>query len=74
MVDTRPFWNTLCEYQHVMRVLTALLAVMTALLAFSFVFIEPGSDAYVIAIIDVALLAIAFALIGSVSLVCARRE
>lgn len=68
------FWAVACEYQRLMRTLLALLAVMAALLVFSFAFLEPGSGSYVIALVDLGLLAIAFVVIGGITLGCARRE
>lgn len=74
MLDSDRFWDAACEYQHAMRLLVAILVVMTLLLAFAFPFLEPGTGAYAIAIVDIALLVVAFLVVGGVTLGCARRE
>lgn len=74
MFDWVRFWDVVCEYQYAMRLLVAILVMMTALLAFAFPFLEPGTGAYVIALIDVVLLVFAFLVVGGVTLGCARRE
>lgn len=67
------FWEIVCGYQSLLRVLVATLVVMAGLLAFSFLFLEPGTGSYVIALVDLVLLAVAFVLVGGVTVVCARR-
>ena len=74
MPDLDRFWNVVCEYQQLMRGLIAVLVVMAGLLAFSFLFLEPGTGSYAIAVVDLGLLFVAFVLVGSVSLGCSRRE
>lgn len=74
MLEPDDFLAVACEYQHVMRALVALLVVMAVLLAFAFPFLDPGTGAYVIALVDVGLLVGALVLVGGLSILCARRE
>ncbi|WP_436923409.1 hypothetical protein [Halosimplex amylolyticum] len=66
--------NAACSQRQQAKPLLLVLAVLTALLAFSLFYLEPQTPAYNIALIDIGVLALGFVLFGGTFWYCTRRE
>lgn len=67
------FWDVVCGTS---RGLSMLFVIASSLLVFTLValpWLEPGTGSYVVAVLDVGILAVVIALIGAVLLICRNR-
>jgi len=62
-----------CEQRNKIPLLLAVVIVMGLLLAFSFLFLEPGTAAYVIALVDLLLVVGCLLVFGSTYWYCTKR-
>jgi len=62
-----------CEQRNKIPLLLAVVIVMGLLLAFSFLFLEPGTAAYVIALVDLLLVVGCLIVFGSTYWYCTKR-
>ncbi|WP_459194642.1 hypothetical protein [Halosimplex sp. J119] len=66
--------NAACSQREQAKPLLLVLSVLAALLVFSLLYLEPNTVAYNIALLDVGILGIGFALFGGTFWYCTRRE
>jgi preprotein translocase subunit SecF len=62
-----------CEQRNKIPLLLAVVIVMGVLLAFSFLFLQPGTAAYVIALVDLLLVVGCLVVFGSTYWYCTKR-
>jgi hypothetical protein len=66
------FWEVVCEWSHLWAILAAVEVMIGVLLAFSFLFVDPGTPAFVIAVLTALLLAVTLTLSLALVLRCRR--
>ncbi|AZQ15409.1 MULTISPECIES: hypothetical protein [Halorubrum] len=67
------FLDVVCEQRNQLPLMLAVVIVMGVLLGFSLLFLEPGTAAYVIALIDAILVVGALVVFGGAYWLCTRR-
>lgn len=67
------FLDVVCEQRNQLPLMLAVVIVMGVLLGFSLLFLEPGTAAYVIALIDAILVVVALVVFGGAYWLCTRR-
>ena len=73
MAVTEALVNGICEQRNKIPLLLAVVIVMGFLLAFSFLFVEPGTAAFVIAVVDSLLVVGCLVVFGSTYWYCTKR-
>jgi len=63
-----------CSQRDRAKPLLLMLSVMAALLGFSLLYLDPGTTAHSIALVDLGLLVVAFGMYGGTFWYCTRRE
>lgn len=69
---TERFWDTVCGYQQAWYALFVLAIVLFVLLLLALPALEPGSEGYVVATIDLIVLVVTMAGTGFVTLRCRK--
>lgn len=64
------FWEIVCEWSYLWTILAAVEVMIGLLLAFSFLFVEPGTPEFVAAVLTTILLAVTFTLSAALMLRC----
>lgn len=65
--------DAVCEQRDQLPLLLAVVIVMGLLLGFSFLFLQPGTAAYVIALVDLILVAVGLVTFGGTYWYCTKR-
>lgn len=65
--------DSVCDQRNQIPLLLAVVIVMGVLLAFSFLFLEPGTAAYVIALVDAILVGVGLVVLGGSYWYCTKR-
>lgn len=65
--------DAVCEQRNQLPLLLAVVMVMGVLVGFSLLFLEPGTAAYVIALVDVILVVACFVVFSGAYWYCTRR-
>lgn len=74
MVDTAKLLARLCDYQELLWVLLTFLVFMLLLTTVSLVLGEPGTESYIIAIVDLVLILGFGGVVVSLYTTCARKD
>lgn len=67
------FFDAVCEQRNQIPVMLAVVIVMGLLLAFSLLFVEPGTASYVIALVDAILVVGCLVVFGGAYWYCTKR-
>jgi hypothetical protein len=73
MTLTETIVDAVCEQRNQLPLMLAVVIVMGLLLAFSLLFLQPGTAAYVIALVDAILLGGCLVVFGGAYWYCTRR-
>ncbi|WP_193565108.1 hypothetical protein [Natronorubrum aibiense] len=73
MTISEAFMDAVCEQRNNIPLLLAVVIVMGLLLAFSFLFLQPGTAAYVIALVDLILVVGCLVTFGGTYWYCTKR-
>jgi hypothetical protein len=63
-------WDFLCGFDYAVRGISAFVFAMAFLTAITFPFLEPGTGAYVVSVMNIAILSVLFLMIGTFYVKC----
>ncbi|WP_436934149.1 hypothetical protein [Halovenus marina] len=63
-------WDFLCGFDYAVRGISAFVFAMAFLTAITFPFLEPGTGAYVVSVMNIAILSVLFVMIGTFYVKC----